>query len=74
MKQLASAVDNTFGHYPPFGGAAPTRRPIQISPPIRRVAQALVIWAAACLLLGGVGTLLHHNVSVTEADSALCKR
>lgn len=60
--------------YPPLTGAPSTRRPIQISPAIRRAIVGLLIWATASLLLGGLGSLLHHHVAVTKVDSALCTR
>lgn len=68
---IASAADIT---YPPFVGTPPRHRPIQISPSIRRTVKVLLIWAAASLLLGGIGSVLHHNVVVTQTDSGLCKR
>jgi hypothetical protein len=60
--------------YPPFAGAPSTHRPIHISPATRRAVVGLFIWMVASLLLGGIGSLLHHNVVVTQTDSGLCKR
>jgi hypothetical protein len=67
---MISAADIT---YAPFAGAPSTRRPIRISPAIRRAIVGLFIWTVASLLLGGIGGLLHHDVAVMQ-DSGLCKR
>jgi hypothetical protein len=58
----------------PVTGAPSTRRPIQISSAIRRAVIGRLILATASLLLGRIGSLLHHHVAVTKVDSALCKR
>ncbi len=69
---MASGVDISLDQFPSFSGGAPARRAIAISPSMRRAAVALILWAAASLLIGGI--TLHHHAAVTQADMGLCKR
>lgn len=69
---MESAIDISLDQFPPIGGEVPARRPIAISPSMRRAVVALILWAAASLLIGGI--TLHHHATVTQPDTGLCKR
>ncbi len=71
---MESAVVIGIDHFPPVSGEAETHRPVRIPPPIARVGRLLIVLAASALLMGGIGSLLHHNVPATQTDSGLCKR
>jgi len=69
---MESAIDISFDQFPPIAGESHARRPIAISPSMRRAVVALILWAAAALLIGGA--TLHQRVVVTQADTGMCTR
>jgi hypothetical protein len=69
---MESALDISLDRCRQLGGALPARRPNKLSPRARQLATALVIWAAAMVLFGGV--TLHHEQVAPQADTDLCKR